>query len=167
MEIINNCNLILQELNKFSNDLILLGNEIIDDRLEKFEKNIGYELPRDFKYIIKKHNGISLDGTQFYGFSNKLRNNSLEKKYIFEHNNVENKMPLEFLPFSPDGRGNHYCIDLSKLKNGLCPIIFWQWDFKYSNKEEIEITHNSFYEWIKEVMIEWTLEDYNYDGSKN
>lgn len=166
MEIIDKCNLILEELNKFSDDLILFGDEIVDDRLEKFEKKIGYKLPIDFKYVLKRHNGISLDGTQFYGFDNEFKENSLEIIYLFEHNKVKNKMPLEFLPFSPDGRGNHYCIDLSKFSLGLCPVVFWQWDFTYNDKDQIEICNNSFYEWIKEVMIEWTLDEYNYDGSE-
>lgn len=74
-------------------------------------------------------------------------------------------MPLEFLPFSSDGRGNHYCLDLSRLKGGSCPVIFWQWDFQYPNIEAVETCNESFYDWLDEVMIGWTLEEYNYDGS--
>jgi hypothetical protein len=31
---------------------------------------------------------------------------------------------------------------------------------------EVETCNQSFTEWIDEVMIEWTLEEYNYDGTE-
>lgn len=156
----------LEELYKFSPEILYLGENIIDSRIEDFEKNIGQILPDDFKYIIKKHNRITLAGTEVYGISSELRGNSLDKIYSFEHSEVENPMPKNFLPFSPDGQGNHYCLDLSKLENNLCPVVFWQWDFEYENIEDVEVCNDNFVEWIDEVMIEWTLQTYNYDGTE-
>jgi hypothetical protein len=75
-------------------------------------------------------------------------------------------MPKYFLPFSPDGYGNHYCLDFSRIKNEICPIVFWQHDFKYENLTEVETCNNSFVDWVNEVLIEWTLEEYNYDGTE-
>ncbi len=49
--------------------------------------------------------------------------------------------------------------------NGACPVVFWQHDFIYRNTGEAEECNDSFINWIKEVMIEWTLEEYNYDGT--
>ena len=165
-DIFNECDWVINELNKFNKSIVSLGLPITDNRLEIFENQIGFAFPSDFKYILKKHNRISLSGTEIYGIDEKFKGSSLVDIYKYEHFSVEHKMPKEFLPFSPDGRGNHYCIDLSKLKNGLCPVLFWQWDFHYSNNDEIEYCNDNFIYWIKEVMIEWTLEDYNYDGSE-
>ncbi len=162
----NNNGQIIAELYKFSESILDLGKPIKDDRLEIFEKNIGYSLPSDYKNFMTKHNGFSLFGTLIYGIDKELRGSSLDVVYEFEHYKVFNKMPSFFIPFSPDGRGNHYCLDLSKLTNDVCPIIFWQCDYKYENIEDIEICNNSFLDWIQEVVIDWTLEDYNYDGSK-
>jgi hypothetical protein len=166
-DIFRECDLLLKELNKFDTSIIYLGPEIMDDRLRVFERNVGFEFPLDFKYIIKKHNRIVLAGTEIYGLDNALRGTSLDEVYKFEHDKkTHNAMPSEFLPFSPDGRGNHYCLNLSKLINGVCPVVFWQHDFIYRNIEEVEQCNDDFVNWIKEVMIEWTLEDYNYDGSE-
>ena len=118
--IFKECDLLISELYKFDTSIIYLGPAINDERLEIFEKDIGFEFPLDFKYIIKRHNGISLTGTEIYGLDKELRGSSLDEVYRYEHQEeIYNAMPNKFLPFSPDGRGNHYCINLSKLINGI------------------------------------------------
>ena len=137
--IFRECDLLITELYKFDESIISLGSPINDERLELFEKEIGFYLSLDFKYILKKHNRIVLAGTEIYGLDKELRGTSLDEVYQYEHNKeVYNAMPNEFLPFSPDGRGNHYCLNLSKLVNGVCPVVFWQHDFIYKNIEEVE-----------------------------
>ena len=133
---------------------------------EDFENEIQYKLPKDFKYFIKEFNGFSLNGTEVNGIGKEFMKTSLDELYNFEHNEVENPMPKYFMPFSPDGYGNHYCIDLSRNENEICPIVFWQHDCNYENMDEVETCNQSFTEWIDEVMIEWTLEEYNYDGTE-
>ncbi len=49
MKIIDKCNQILNELYKFSSELLYLGDHILDFRLENFEQKIGLKLPQDFK----------------------------------------------------------------------------------------------------------------------
>lgn len=166
MEIEKKCLDTLEKLYKFSEDILQLGEPIGDERLENFEKSLGYKLPEDFKFIIKKHNGIILAGTEIFGLSADLREGSIDKVYAFEHFETENEMPEFFLPFSPDGQGNHYCFDLSKLQDGICPVVFWQWDFEYESSDDVEICNEDFTDWISEVMIDWTLKTFNYDGSE-
>ena len=157
---------IYNELLNFSDSILELENAITDNRIEEFEKNIGYKFPTDFIYFLKKHNGFSLCVTEVLGIGKEFGDNSLDKIYEFEHNEVRNPMPIYFIPFSPDGYGNHYCMDVSRMENDLCPIVFWQHDYNYENLEDVETCNLNFADWINEVMIEWTLEDYNYDGSE-
>ena len=164
LAIYSKCDLLLAELNKFDNNIIQLGNPITDDRIKILEQDIYFALPLDFKYMLTIHNGISLVGTEVYGIHKEYKDSSLEKVYQIEHEEVSNKMPDQYFPFSPDGFGNHYCFDLSKLEK-VCPVIFWQHDFNYSSLNEVEICNESFMEWVKQVLIDWTLEDINYDGS--
>jgi len=164
-EIKRECDRLLNELYRFSSDVINLGNPIEDNRLELFEDTLNYVLPMDFKYVLKKHNGISLMGTEVLGLDSSLKKNSLEEVYEFEHHVANNKMPKELMPFSPDGRGNHYCLNLAKIIDDICPVVFWQWDYDYSSIEEIEECNDNFLSWMEEVLIEWNLEKYNYDGS--
>lgn len=160
------CESLLEKLYKFSDEILELGSPILDDRLEVFERNINITLPFDFKFILKKHNGFSLVGTEVLGLSEELRVNSLDQVYKFEHYETQNSMPSEYIPFSADGRGNYYCLDSSRLQGEICPIIFWQHDIIYQSKTDVETCNNSFLEWVEEVIIDWTLEDYNYDGTE-
>jgi hypothetical protein len=138
----------------------------MDKRLLEFETQIGFELPFDFKYILTKHNSFALAGTEVLGLDKRFKDASLDKVFYFEHEEVGNPMFSEFVPFSPDDGGNHYCLDVSRLGDNKCPVVFWQHDYSYSNKAEVETCNDSFIDWIKEVMIAWTLEEFNYDGSE-
>lgn len=164
--IIANCDLLLSELSKFNDNIIYRGPSIDDNRIELFEKDFALILPFDFKYILKRYNGFSLEGVEVYGFDTTLRGASLDEVYKFEHFQISNKMPAEFFPFSPDGRGNHYCLNLNKLNKGQCPVVFWQHDLYYSSIDEVEECYKDFISWINKEMIEWTLQDYNYDGTE-
>jgi len=44
-EIIKKCDSIIAELKRFSSDLVYLGPAILDDRLELFEKQVGFKFP--------------------------------------------------------------------------------------------------------------------------
>jgi cell wall assembly regulator SMI1 len=166
-EIINRCELVVAEFNKFSEDLVYLGRPISDNRLEVFESQIDFILPFDFKYLLKKHNGFSLNGTEVYGIDESLRGASIDHIYRSEHSSLmATWMPVNYLPFSPDGRGNHYCLVLTTNSKITCSIAFWQHDVSYKSSDDIEICNDSFIDCVKEVMIDWTLKDYNYDGTE-
>jgi cell wall assembly regulator SMI1 len=163
--IASNCDKVLTELYKFSEIMLSLGDPIQDNRILELERQIGFVLPLDYQYIMSKHNYISLGGTEVLGIGKGLDGHSINSLYLFEHEEVGNPMFREFLPFSPDGYGNHYCLDLSKLVDDVCPVIFWEHDCSYEDKNDVEVSNKSFTEWIKEVMVDWNLEDSNYDGS--
>jgi len=156
----------INKLKEFSTLILHLGEPILDDRLLKFEQKINFKLPNDFKEFLTQHNGFSLTSTEVNGIGNEFRDSSLDKLYDFEHFEVGNPMPKEFVPFSADGFGNHYCLDLSRINIDNCAIVFWQHDFEYETLDEVETCYNSFIEWVEEVMILWTLEEYKYDGSE-
>lgn len=155
----------INELKKFSSKILTLGNPCDEKLIAGFEIKYNLNLPADFKLLLKKHNGVDLFGTNIYGIKEINSRYSLEECYVFEHFEVENKMPAHLVPFSPDGGGNHYCFETNP-NNDLCPIVFWQHDYNYSDDDLPEVTNKNLADWIKEVMIKWTLEDYNYDGSE-
>jgi hypothetical protein len=154
----------IKELQKFSTDILSLDKPVHEDAIYAFEEKYNLKLPSDYKMLVRVHNGISLMGTDIYGIAKSDNSYSLEDCYVFEHYKVENKMPLHLIPFSPDGGGNHYCFDTRFCNNPLSCIVFWQHDYSYSNDDQPEIVNEGLGNWIKEVMIDWTLEDYNYDG---
>ena len=142
--IVNECERLISEIKKFSPDLFFLGASIADNRLEIFERKIQYTLPEDFGYMLTRHNKISLKGTEVYGLDTAFGEGSLDRVYYFESQLAGNSIPAYFLPFSPDGFGNLYCLDLSVIANGICPVIFWEHDVFYENPADAEVCNESF-----------------------
>lgn len=157
---------LISVLRRFSEHVLGMGSSIDDDRIEEFEQYRQIVLPNDFKQFIKRVNGFELMGTEVYGFDNG-EVNAIENVYYFEHFEVIIPQYDYLVPFSPDGRGNFYCLDTAhRAENGDCSVVFWVSNYEYSHENSPEITHHNFLEWVQEVVIDWTLEDYNYDGSE-
>ena len=155
---------IILELQKFSTVVLTLEKPLINARiLDEFEKKHNVKLPDDFKYFISKHNGIDLMGVQIYGLG---YSEDLESVFEFEHNQVAYPQFNYLVPFSPDGSGNFYCFDTRQQINGSCRIVFWVSNYEYTKDDQPEVTNENFADWVREVVVEWTLKDYNYDGSE-
>lgn len=149
----------------FSEKIITLNKPASQESIIAVERQYNIKLPEDYLAFIRKINGLSLMGTIVYGVGEETWQSSLEKNYKLEHEEVANPMYDYLVPFSPDGGGNHYCFDTRTINENSCNIIFWQHDYAYSAEDSPEITNNSFTEWVKQVVIDWTLEDYDYDGN--
>jgi len=160
-----NINGIIQELTLFSEKIITLNGPVSHESIFAFESEYNIKLPEDYLAFVRKINGLSLMGTIVYGVGEESWQFSLNKNYKFEHKEVANPMYDYLVPFSPDGGGNHYCFDTRTSNGDSCNVIFWQHDYPYTVDDPPEITNNSFAAWMKQVVIDWTLEDYDYNGN--
>ncbi|NSL91248.1 SMI1/KNR4 family protein, partial [Chitinophaga sp. Mgbs1] len=132
----------------------------------EFEKKHVLSLPEDFKYFCSEVNGFDLMGTEVYGFlPDSLTSMSIEKLYHREHKLIKFPQPEYLVPFSPDGSGDFYCFDTRSHNGGSCPVVFWYSNYNYTDEDVPEKANDSFVEWMQEVVIDWTLEDYDYDGN--
>jgi cell wall assembly regulator SMI1 len=152
-----------QELNKFSNDLIEIGEPIQDDRIEKVEKILNHKLPPIFKSTFQQMNSFSLYGNEVYGFAPLKGQLTLNDLYNIEHFEVGNPMPENVIPFSPDGGGNHYCIDLTSSNPEQ--VLFWVHDLELTDDGQLEICNSNIVDWFQEI-INNVLEDYDYLGNE-
>lgn len=157
---------LIQQLKLFSSELIDLHPSMDEVSIFKFEEKFGLQLPKDYRTFLKIHNGLSLIGATIYGIDDGSKSFSLEKCYFIEHDEVDNPMPQYFVPFSPDGMGNHYCFDLRSCNLESCTIVFWQHDLIYDDENKPEVVNSNFPDWVDEAVINWTLEDYDYKGNK-
>jgi hypothetical protein len=157
---------IIDELTKFSPDCVEIGASILDNRIELFEISNNIVLPLEVKQFYKQINGFSLMSSQVLPFDETKY--GIEDAYNIEHFEVHMPMPLYYIPFYPDGGGNHYCFDTSLISSNqnICPIIFWQSLYPYSDIDTPEIVSNSFLSFIKETIIGWKLENYDYEGNE-
>ena len=159
---------IVSELSKFSDTLKTIGDPINDHAfIFRFEEKFNLTLPLDYKYFISQVNGFSLMGTVVYGIHSHVKEESLESVYVREHFKVKVPQYDYLVPFSLDGQGNFYCFNTKNLTDSgdSCSIVFWVSNYIYSKEDEPEIVNDSFVDWVNEVVIGWTLEDYDYDGT--
>lgn len=158
---------IIDELMKFSSNVITLNLSVEYSLIKQFEEETQIELPNDYKYLISKVNGFNLMGDEILGITYLPNSDDLVEVYRFEHFEVFIPQYLHLVPFSPDGRGNFYCFDTKKKtrNNDSCCIVFWRSNYEYTESDPPEIVYNCLSDFIKECVIGWTLEDYDYDGN--
>ena len=127
----------IKEVEKFSSIILTIGEPLEGTVIANFEVKYNLNLPKDYKILLEKHNGINLYGIEIYGIiqNQNAGLTSLEETYLFEHYEVENVMPFYLIPFSPDGGGNHYCFDTRFNNDTSCPVVFWQHDYLYSDEK--------------------------------
>lgn len=164
----NNVDSLIKELKRFSSRIITFGDPIYDNRVPEFEMRHSLFLPKDYKYIINQTNGFSLIGNTVLGIYKISTIDSLESTYIREHNLVKVPMYKHIVPFSPDGQGNYYCFNTLEHTNGgtSCEIIFWLSNYQYTDEDKPEVVYDTFVDFVNEVFIDWTLEDYDYHGNR-
>jgi cell wall assembly regulator SMI1 len=156
---------IFEELMKFSSRVLSIKEGVSQEKIQEFELAHNFALPNDYKDFLKRTNGVSLMGAVIYGIHDDSVSLSLGGAFQFEHFEVENEMPMHFIPFAPDGGGNHYCFDISRCSPSSCTVIFWQHDLTYTDDFLPEEVSDSFVDWAKEVLIDWKLEDNDYEGN--
>lgn len=64
-----------------------------------------------------------------------------------ERRDLEPNLPKQYVVLSADGMGNHWCLDTSQLKNGECPVIFW--NHEAGENQLPQRTDDTFLNWIE------------------
>jgi hypothetical protein len=150
----NNLIDVLNILYKIPGKYITFNKPATEDSILSFEKKRQVLLPDDYKLLLKHCNGFNLLGAVILGVPSEDETCfSIDDAFQIEHFQVRNPMPLHLIPFSPDGGGNYYCFDIRNDK-----IVFWDSEYDYSN-DIPEVVYNTLADMIREVCIEWSLED--------
>jgi hypothetical protein len=113
-------------------------------------------LPEDYIFFMNWSNGIFILGIELLGIVNEKFN--LLSHVQREQNETNNLMPKYIIPFAPVGNGDYYCFDIKDgLKDGICPVIYWQWD--YSSPDDYEVLADSFVDWLAFTINEMMEEE--------
>ncbi|MGH1364165.1 MAG: SMI1/KNR4 family protein [Calditrichia bacterium] len=156
---------VIKEIFKYDN-AITLDSEVSEGEILSLESKLGQSLPTDFKSFLKRINGLEMFSESIYGIYKNKPGLDLYSNYLWELEESDNPILPHLLPISPDGFGNHYCLDLKSLyDNGdYCNVIFWQHDFEYTAEELPDIVTSSFLGFVEE-MFKDIKEHKNYDGT--
>jgi len=154
---------VIKELQKFSDEMFEANSPLVEADLKAFETKYKILLPTQFVNFLNTYNGFNLMGNQLMGFMG--NENSIDAVYAKEHG----PMPKHVVPVLHDGSGSYYCLDISENtaeRTETCAVIYWESGYRYTADDAPETVNDSFCEFVKEVFIDWTLEDYDYEGNE-
>ncbi len=121
-----------------------------------FARPLDLVLPEDYIFFMNWSNGLYVFGLDILGIGNER--SDLIENINWEQKKSNNLMPKHIIPFSPVGNGDFYCFDIKDgLKDGVCPVIYWQWD--YSSPNDYEYLADSFVDWLAITMNEMIEEE--------
>lgn len=157
---------VLDELKKFDNSLYEFSKGTDIELILDLEEMIGSTLPNDFKEFYLFSNGANFFCQVIYRISETIDSKDIYTNYLWEKDIAGNPITEYLLPITPNGRGDHYCLDLSSLSNSResCNIVFWQHDYEYDDLHKPDIEAKSFYEYLQKMMSDYLVYS-NYDGS--
>ena len=148
----------------YSDGLIDLNPPATDYEIEELTKILGVELPSDFLNVLRTHNGQKgesawlFDSQEFlsthriieeFNTWKNLLNTQFQGKSSTPDEGVKNDWwNTNWIPFTSDGCGDHYCLDLSPTNTGTKGQIITLW---YESSER-EIVAPSFSLWFEEYV---------------
>lgn len=137
-----------------------------DAEIEELATVIGVDLPEDFIDVLKIHNGQKgeaawlFDSQEFlsthriieeYNKWKDLLENELQGKISVPDDGVKNDWwNKQWIPFTSDGCGDHYCFDLSPSATGTSGQVITLWH----ELSPREIVAKSFAQWFNEYIGE-------------
>jgi hypothetical protein len=121
-----------------------------EDEISKAESELGVKFPTSYKEFIKAL-GTSGWPEFIYGLGkNILPGSSVVWTTQRERHDVEPAMPHNLIPISPDGWGNHYCLDTNQFVGDECPVVFW--NHELGQNQEPEFVNTDFLEWLEAAI---------------
>jgi hypothetical protein len=117
--------------------------------LSRIEGQLGAVLPESYKHFLREV-GWSYWPEDIYGVSPGVPGMGLIERTRAEREDVALPLPRPLIPFSPDGWGNHYCMDTARLVDGECPVVLW--DHQGGSDQELRQTHASFLDWLEATV---------------
>lgn len=107
--------------------------------------------PNDYIDFLITVGWLSLKSDEIYGLGLDVPTRLNVVRYtLSEQMEMEPKMPQSLVALLNDGAGNHYCLDTSKLVNGICPVVYW--NHEEPEDQEPEFEANSFTVWFEELI---------------
>jgi cell wall assembly regulator SMI1 len=127
-----------------------LGSDVGDEQIQQCEARLGVVLPESYRRFLREFTYAHWPDT-IYGISPGLLPglDLVQKTEKLRHSGRPN-LPQYLVPFSPDGWGNHYCLDTSQLRQGECPVVFW--NHERDQDQQPQQTQATFVDWLDEAI---------------
>ena len=163
----------------YSDGLLDLNPPATTDEIEELSSTLGIELPEDFIEVLKIHNGQKGEAAWLFDSQEFLSTHRIIEEFNTWKNLHINKLQgkvskpdsgvkddwwnKNWIPFSSDGCGNSYCIDLDPNSSGTKGQVITLW-YEFAQRE---IVAKSFSQWFEEYVNELSSGELFYSKEYN
>lgn len=144
----------------YSDGLLDLNPPATDAEIEELTRTLGVELPNAFLCVLKIHNGQKGEAAWLFDSQEFLSTHRIIEEFNTWKNLLDSELQgkistpdddwwnINWIPFTSDGCGDHYCLDLSPSPTGTKGQVITLW-YELSERE---IVARSFSEWFEEYV---------------
>jgi hypothetical protein len=124
-----------------------VGTGAPDPAIHAAEAALGVRFPLAYRTFLREL-GVTLWPREIYGIveSNSRYSNVVENT-LSERTEVEPELPPHLVALSPDGWGNHYCLDPSSPSGDECPVVFW--NHELGSDQTPKVVSAGFLAWLR------------------
>ena len=148
----------------YSDGLLDLNPPATQEEIEELNSTLGVDLPNDFIEVLKIHNGQKGESAWLFDSQEFLSTHRILEEFNIWKNLLKTKLQdkvstpdsgvkndwwnRKWIPFTSDGCGDHYCLDLDPTATGTKGQVITLW----YESEQREIVEKSFSQWFEEYV---------------
>lgn len=134
-----------------------LGTGAPQDQIRAAEQTLGLTFPTSYRTFLQTLGWGIIGYHEIYGLGKKVPEYlNLVNATHRERHEAEPPMRDDLVPLANDGFGNHYCLETSQLRDGECPVVFW--NHELGPDQETEFVSDSFVTWLEKEMDDYEAE---------
>ena len=154
--------MIIERMRRIDSDVF--PGPVSKNMIQLAEQQLGVVFPQSYCDFLEKVGAASLPFDVFGLVSEDSATFSRDFWDVVgmtevERSEVEPPMLHHLIPISPNGMGDHWCLDTSRFSSEECPVVFWNHENGADQKPNQ--TNPSFLDWLEEMV---TLEEEDQNG---
>jgi len=119
--------------------------------IERAEAMLGTKFSESYRLFLQDYGWGRFAHQELYGLGSDVPPHlDLIRNTEAERNQMHPAMLLSLVPLLNDGAGNHYCLDVRKMRDSECPIVFW--DHELGEDQNPKPVFDAFDKWLMGLL---------------
>jgi hypothetical protein len=134
-----------------------VGTPTTPVRVGAAEEALGVKLPESYKQFLLTCGSASIESEEIFGLDPEDHPSDFVQSTLFMRRAKDFRWPDHMLVIAADGRGGDYCLDVSGIKDGDCPVVYHDHELDEIDEDTGAITPSfekvkpTFAAWLKQV----------------
>lgn len=136
-------------------DDVEMGKGCSAAQIAELEKWLSCKLPMSHKLFLSECGWASFNANEIFGYGKGIpKHLDTSRITLSEQTDMEPQMPLKTVAIMADGAGNHYCLNTKAMKDGECPVIFWDHEHPRGVSQTPKKVARDFAVWLEKLIDE-------------